>query len=61
MSGLCDLHDYDLTDAERLALCFELERLNRNLSPSYPAARGGQFLPFETPSPAGEDITEVTV
>lgn len=36
MSGLSDLHDYDLTDAERLALCAELERLNR-LSPPGPA------------------------
>ncbi len=38
MSGLSDLHDYDLTDAERLALCAELERLNR-LSPPAPAER----------------------
>lgn len=35
MSGLCDLRDYDLTDAERLALCAELKRLNS--SPLGPA------------------------
>lgn len=40
MSGLCDLRDYDLTDAERLALCAELARLNR--------------LPSSTAVPAGE-------
>lgn len=39
MSGLCDLHDYDLTDAERIALCAELDRLNR-VSPPDPSERG---------------------
>lgn len=50
MSGLSDLHDYDLTDAERLALCAELERLNRSLSSS-PV---GGFTPPTPGLPAGD-------
>ena len=52
MSGLSDLHDYDLTDAERLALCAELERLNR--LPLGPAERGEPVpSPFESVEHAG--------
>lgn len=51
MSGLSDLHDYDMTDAERLALCAELKRLNR-LSPSHPAEREAAS-PCAGSAPAG--------
>ena len=38
MSGLSDLIDCDLTDAERLSLCAELKRLN-HVSPPATAER----------------------
>ncbi|MGA0588885.1 hypothetical protein ACO2Q2_17450 [Dyella sp. KRB-257] len=61
MSGLSDLIDCDLTDAERLALCAELKRLNR-VSPPDPAERGGLVpSPFESVEHAGfGDHAEVT-
>lgn len=61
MSGLSDLVDLDhLSDAERLALCEELGRLNR-MAPFSPApATTDASPPCRTPAAAGAGDSSAT-